>query len=170
VIRFPANRDTLAAITRDAALVEAHLANAGRIELLVRTHTEERDGYPSGGSADGGSRPTDSTSSVERTALARVALGVDSSTAHLAQAVHDLHVAAEALRSMSSHLRAYRLPAALPGAQRAHIDSCLRCGRQVMGTPQDRLRRGLCTADYSAWQRAGCPDVATWRREEVVAG
>lgn len=43
--------------------------------------------------------------------------------------------------------------------------TCISCGRHVEGTPDDRLRRGLCGADYRAWLRAGSPEITFTRTE-----
>ena len=47
---------------------------------------------------------------------------------------------------------------------------CQCCGRQVAGTEKDRMRSGLCEADYKAWCRDGRPERAPWieqRRQKV---
>lgn len=42
-------------------------------------------------------------------------------------------------------------------AKESTIVHCQACGREVAGTPKDRIRSGYCQADYAKWIRAGRP-------------
>lgn len=42
-------------------------------------------------------------------------------------------------------------------AKEAQIIYCLACNREILGTPADRPRSGMCLRDYQRWQRAGRP-------------
>jgi len=42
-------------------------------------------------------------------------------------------------------------------AKESTIIHCLACNREVAGTPKDRVRSGMCQADYQRWIRAGRP-------------
>jgi hypothetical protein len=42
-------------------------------------------------------------------------------------------------------------------AKESTIVHCQACGREVAGTPKDRVRSGYCMTDYQAWLRAGRP-------------
>jgi hypothetical protein len=50
-------------------------------------------------------------------------------------------------------------------AKEAGIVHCAACGREVAGTPADRLRSGYCSADYTAWLRQGKPYRATFEAQ-----
>jgi len=117
------------------------------------------DGMPSGGS-DGPSGSGDHGDPVLGAVMAnelvrRTVLG----------AVADLERAeslvAGALRAFGN-VAAQSVPPAdadPPGA-----GHCQRCGRWVSGSDGDRIRSGMCEADYRAWKRAGSPDRVAWCR------
>ena len=168
-VRFPANLAAQRNIAKAQLTIEAHWDKGARLELLAKVHSEDNDGYPAGGNADGGSRSTDATSTVERAAEARVTLGVDSSTHHLACAIYAQSQAAYWLGVMTHHSRAYERPTRLPDERRAHVDTCLACGRVVEGGTADPIRRGMCTADYRRWERAGKPDITAFLHSTHVA-
>ena len=51
------------------------------------------------------------------------------------------------------------------GAERAKqstIAHCEACGREIAGTPKDRVRSGYCARDYQRWLREGRPYRATF--------
>lgn len=43
-------------------------------------------------------------------------------------------------------------------ARQSTVQVCSACGRDVLNTADDRLRKGYCDACRKAWERAGYPD------------
>lgn len=121
----------------------------------------QRDGYPTGaGPGDGGENVPQS--STEAAAWSNLAAGgkdpvgdvVEAIHGHLLEAVNHLG----ALRSnlaLLDHLSSTQKSSNPP-------ESCRACGRTVMCTAEDPIRKGYCSACSTAWYR--------WRDVEVTAG
>lgn len=141
------------------------LENAGPLLFDRDQHTAQPDGYPTssmGGDGRGGSTST----SVEAAILAK----------HRRDQVHEdaRNLAANvgtALDLLSAAIGNANHAASIATdrpADHGPSGTCLVCERRVEGTSEDRLRRGMCHADYMAWDRAGRPDLATFRRERAA--
>lgn len=50
-------------------------------------------------------------------------------------------------------------------AKEAAVICCEACGREVAGTPKDRVRSGYCSACYADWTRSGRPYRAQFEAE-----
>jgi hypothetical protein len=162
--------------TRNGRVALLPEGSVSRLDLLERrlvalvnralTPGPERDGYPSGhlgGGEDIDYHPDSSTQHAAFTRLERPARDVvyeDAQAAyrHLEAAVNELAALTMRLDKVDDLLA--------KGNQRHSNmpESCLVCDRTVEGTAVDRLRRGLCDADYRAWLRLGRPDIIEFRR------
>lgn len=123
---------------------------------------------------ENGQPDTIPVTTVEAAALARLEHGAteddphhaltDTAVSHLAAAAHAIDKLTETLDAIDALANTSRH--SNPGG------TCIACGRHVEGTPDDRLRRGLCAADYRAWLRAGSPDITYTRTqgEDRAAG
>jgi hypothetical protein len=156
-----------------ATLIQARTAldrlDARAVELVDRDDrggSAERDGYPSATGGDGGGgRSADRTSSVERTAGARVEWGAERQDGihdcakalrhHLDEAVKHLHSAVSQV-ALAEHLGSW------DGRHSNPPTDCLACGRTVMCTTEDPIRSGYCSACSSAFYR--------WKKAEEDAG
>lgn len=103
---------------------------------------------------------------VEATVIARV-------EGRAPNDVHHEHVAAaialveQAVRSIdAANGRLDLIDAIAGGADLPTGPSgfCLVCTKYVPGTSENRLRRGMCDADYRAWKRAGRPELTDFVR------
>lgn len=138
-----------------------------------RVGSPEADGYPRG-SLGSGSRSTndagDPRSSVEDAAVALIENGQAKDEHHALTSAAFRHLQS-AVNSVASLLMALDSIDELSQVSR-HSNpggSCEICTRHVEGTENDRLRRGMCEADYKAWQRADCPDISVFKRMRACA-
>lgn len=147
-------------------LVERRLLAAVARNL---TPGPERDGYPSGHMGGGSGKEEDvdyhPDSSVQHAAFSRLGPhpkdplneNVTAACRHLEAAVNEL----AALTVRLDHID----DLANPGSRHSNPGgSCLACDRHVEGTSEDRLRRGMCHTCYTAWLRAGRPDIMQFRQ------
>jgi hypothetical protein len=58
-----------------------------------------------------------------------------------------------------------RISTPLSRSERGGAGTCLACGNNVTGAAEDRLKRGLDPGCYTAWTRAGRPDIAVFAAE-----
>lgn len=138
------------------------LQSAG-IELFDRDrHTAQPDGYPTssmGGDGRGGS----TGSSTENAALAEPrrdqvhldALGLRHNMLRMVEYANAALGCVQHAKQVSEDKPADHGPSG----------ACVVCDRRVEGTAEDRLRRGMCHADYTAWVRAGRPDIGDFKRD-----
>lgn len=74
------------------------------------------------------------------------------------EAVRDIATTLSDLASLSESIDAkLRFIASGPTDKQLVVHKCLACDREVMGTPSDRIRSGMCFACYRAWLREGRP-------------
>jgi hypothetical protein len=150
------------------------------LEALKRDagYGPELDGYPSGGSGESrGGGPsilvdTDTgkerigVTGVEAVAFRRIEHGDSEKDPH-----HELTEVALARLAEMNHALDGLLAALAEIDKKADTSrhsndggTCMICERRVEGTAIDRLRRGMCQADYTAWVRGGRPDVVQFQR------
>lgn len=139
-------------------------------ELFRRDgHTSQPDGYPTS-SLGGDGRGGTTSSSTETAALAEERSDVIHLDAlGLRHNLLRLHEYANAAVGCISHARQH---SSNRRSDHGPSGCCVVCDRHVEGTAEDRLRRGMCEADFRAWLRAGRPDVVEFRRhrtEETAA-
>lgn len=122
------------------------------LAVMARLHgAAGGDGYPSGSGGGGGGASTDTP--VERAAARRMKhRGSDPAAADLRRLEHDLAKAVDAVFRLEQGVRRY--VTAQPTASAEPV-RCRRCAELVTG----KLRRDLCDACYTAWHRAGKPQV-----------
>lgn len=157
--RKPVDRDSL------ATFVELE---QGVISLLrrARTPSTEVDGWPAslGGDGRGGAELTSVESAAETLAFG---LGAqrDEVLEDAEQAWGYLQDAVQALGALQSRLAlASRRASPLSRAEAGGAGTCLACGTDVSGAAEDRLKRGLGPCCYSAWVRAGRPELTEFKR------
>lgn len=156
--------DDLDALATWAELEQQLLAAVKR----ARTPTPAIDGWPPtvGGDGRGGSELT----RVEGSANRRIGIDdegqamrpppTDVILEHAEQAVgylHDIVAAAGALQARLATIARLSTPATT--SETGGGGSCLACGAVVTGVAEDRLKRGLGPCCYSAWVRAGRPEL-----------
>lgn len=138
-----------------------------------RTGIPEADGYPSSvaGLGRGGAELT----SVEAAAQRRIGLDEEGAllTSHDADRFHDdcekawalLSDSVSALGALGNLLEdMQRRSSPLSRAEAGGAGSCLACGGDVSGAAEDRLKRGLGPCCYTAWARAGRPELTEFIR------
>jgi hypothetical protein len=165
----------LADTTRNGKMVLLPEGSVSRLDLLERrllaavkranTPGPDRDGYSSGHPGMGGE--DSSRSATEAAAVARLSgrpvrdeVREDALAAyrHLETAVNAIAELAMRLDKIDNRAKPESRHSN-PGGQ------CLVCDRFVPNTEVDRLRRGMCSADYMAWKRSGRPvDIVEFRR------
>lgn len=146
------------------------------VDAVKRANTPgpEHDGYPSGhrggGSGDPDSIDYHPDSSTQHHAFQRIAgKPKDPMLESTRLAYGHLETAVNHIASLLVQLDAID-ELAKPGSRHSNPGGdCLACDRHVEGTPNDRLRRGLCEADYRAWARSGKPDIMEFRRTREQA-
>lgn len=73
--------------------------------------------------------------------------------------------AVNALGAMGARLdHADRIASPLSRSEAGGAGTCQGCGGDVSGAAEDRLKRGLGPCCYTAWRRAGCPDITEFKR------
>lgn len=82
---------------------------------------------------------------------------------HVRQAIQEifglLDLAHQAIQPMQRRRRyVYAIASTAAGRQSSLQGDCRACGRDVAGTPTDRLKSGYCPACHQAWMRASYPD------------
>ncbi len=92
-----------------------------------------------------------------------VSVDVEAAYEHLVEAVNHLG----ALQTRLSLIARKASPQTR--AEACGAGACLACGELVTGAAEDRLKRGLGPCCYSAWVRAGRPDLAEFRRHRQQA-
>lgn len=152
---------TLALLRR--ALDQLETRAPALLERDERGGSPERDGYPSG-QGDGGARSSDSTSSTERTAVARLEGHDRPDDVHRAARALLLHLdkAVEHAQAAVSQVALGEHLASHDGRHSNPPTDCLACGRTVNCTTDDPIRSGFCNACDTAWRR--------WKRDEETAG
>lgn len=113
-------------------------------------HTAQADGWPAGGSSNGG-RSADPTSTTEAAALAperrdQIHDCAGAMVRTFDQALHQLNLATGAI-NLALHL------ASTDGRHSNPPTPCRACGRTVMCTQADPMRSGYCNACRLAWRR-----------------
>jgi hypothetical protein len=148
-----------------------------RIDELERTLQEAirrdgagdviRDGFPSGRLGAGGQdTPQSSTESAAWVNLGEQGDPVVDMHHHLTElALAHLQGMIDSYDSFQKALVDIVRRANPDAARRDPSGSCIVCDRHVPGTASDRLRRGMCEADFRAWDRAGRPDLIDFKRE-----
>lgn len=128
-------------------------------------HTSQPDGFPAS-SLGGDGRGGTTGSSTETAALAEPRRDVIHNDAigvrrNVDEATKLLYAAAE----LVEHAKRNGIDRAGDHGPGGH---CIVCERHVAGTSEDRLRRGMCHTDFTAWTRAGRPDITEFRRERAA--
>lgn len=87
-----------------------------------------------------------------------------------AQAITELRLAVDAVTRFKATVdQLANLNRTLTRAENGGAGYCLCCDQPFSGAPDDRGRRGLRPACYTAWRRAGCPDLTEFRRTRQAA-
>ena len=139
----------------------------GLLAALRRDRGEgtDIDGYPSSTSAEG-SRGSSELTSVEAATESRVfGFGPqhDVLHEHVEAAYGYLVDAVQALGALQTRLDLIsRMASPLSRSEAGGAGTCLGCGEWVSGAAEDRLKRGLGPCCYSAWVRAGRPDMTAF--------
>lgn len=131
-----------------------------------RSGTPTKDGFGSGRPSMGGE---DAGSSTETAALANLTkTPADPIAEELAAAWLELEEAVANLNRFRHRLDLIDHLSAV-NVRQDPSGNCIVCDRFVEGTANDRLRRGMCAADFAAWDRAGRPDVTEFKRQRQGA-
>lgn len=127
------------------ALTDAVIAD------LVRRASVRFDGRKTGtGRSTFISDPT--YTAVERNLMAKVSDPVFDTVKEISILLDEIHELAQRIET--------KVAFAVGAADRKRestIIHCEACGREIAGTPNDRVRSGYCSADFQAWVRAGRP-------------
>ena len=154
-MKLPLHRDHSARLRRELHAATHIVRDLQALEQLGREHTPDNDGYPHGGSSDGG-RGSD-TSSTERAALTPV----DGSTRALGDAIEHFLAASKHLAAAHAKLAEYRSPRTPPAAHRtSSVSTCPACGDLAL----PRAISGYDPKCYEAWRAAGFPDRVEFER------
>lgn len=134
------------------------------------------DGFPSGVKGSGGEYAARSTTEAATLASYRLDKNVNPEHAHgqwvatpdphhqlTTKAAEALRTIDEALNTLLRTLELIRHNGREPARSSNPGGDCLACDRHVEGTANDRIRRGMCSACYTAWGRDGKPDLAAFR-------
>jgi hypothetical protein len=150
----------------DAAIHALQLVRAD-IDLLWRIGQHPAaDPYPSNLRPADGSTSTTSDTPVERAALT-------DHTPHdpVGQLVEEIFFRIANVDTTTHHIEGRRqLIHRYATKHFGRLDTtstCEICDRTVAGTPQDRLRSGMCQADYTAWRRY-CDTTSEPSREQFA--
>ena len=138
----------------------------------ARTPSPSVDGYPSSTIGDG-PRGNAELTSVEAAAnrafpgddgVVRpverdwICEDAENATGYLLDALN-------AFGAMGARLdHADRISSPLSRSEAGGAGTCQGCGNDVSGAAEDRLKRGLGPCCYTAWRRAGCPDITEFKR------
>lgn len=151
------------------------------IDTIARQgrYTVTPDGYPASTMSDGMPTGTSEYSGVEsvvdRRAFAGTASGTDTAVKRPApdptgDAIRQLFAILADLAKLADRgsvklafIRHVKESAS--GRQTTTAGSCQCCGREVAGTPADRLRNGYCDTDYRAWLRDDRPERQPWEQQ-----
>lgn len=163
----------MADATRNGKMVLLPEGAVSRLDLMERrliaavnralTPGPERDGFPGGHPGMGGEDAPQS--STEGAALARLkGAPKDPMSDAALRAFRHLETAVNELAGLMLQLDHIDEALSTPYRHANMPAACLACDRMVEGTANDRLRRGLCEADYKAWARSGKPDIMQFRR------
>jgi hypothetical protein len=165
--------------TRNGRVALLPEGSVSRLDLLERrlvalvnralTPGPTRDGYPTGHVGVGGEDAPQS--STEGSALARIARPVRDEVLEDAQAAYrHLEMAVNEIAALL--IRLDKVDDLLAKSNQRHTNpggDCCSCDRHVEGTAVDRLRRGMCHTCYTAWSRAGRPDIMEFRKTREAA-
>lgn len=185
--RFPPPERLLHRLDDDHTAVAKVMPLLAALSGYAANHHSDHDGYPTGGSQTG-SRGSDDTSSTQRAAEARLALGAPTD-AELEAIIEGALAGYTQLLLAASRLSAYiaprtvsgrtippcpiclqpRTPKTKPGAT---VERCLICEREIGEGTTSRNRAGFCDTDHKQWTREHRPDRAWFikrRRKELAA-
>lgn len=151
-------------------LIERRLIAAVR---RANTPGPEQDGYPSGhrggGATDEESIDYHPDSSAQHAAFGRLkGVPKDEVLEDALTAYRLLETAVNAIGELAVRLDLIDERAKSEKHSNAG-GSCIICDRHVEGTAVDRLRRGMCHTDFTAWTRSGRPDIMDFRRMRAEA-
>lgn len=92
-------------------------------------------------------------------------LSGNSSSDPIFDAVRSIALALDDIAKQCQHIDDAVRFATNADTKESTIVYCQACGREIAGTPADRVRSGYCQADYQRWLRAGRPYRATFEAQ-----